>query len=297
MAFKWIGKSEDGNTITLKKLDRVIHAPDYVSPEWLQLNKDLVRIGIAIDVETTGLNRNDDQVIEIGLRKFLFNRENGDILSADEFYQGLQDPGHPLSAEIQQLTGLTDAMLEGQRIDWDSVNAHLDSAQLIIAHNAGFDRPFIDRNAQSSAAKIWGCSLKQIDWFAKGYTSQKLEILSIYHGFFTDAHRALSDVNALTYLLSHRDEATGKTYFAELLDNARRPFTRVFATAAPFESKDILKRRGYSWDTAQRVWSKSIFTSDLSGETQWLENNVYGGKFRGNAVEIPITDNFKSKSI
>lgn len=138
---------------------------------------------------------------------------------------------------------------------------HLAQAHIIIAHNAGFDRPFIDRSAEVSATKVWGCSLKHVDLAAKGLTSQKLEILSIYHGFFTDAHRALSDVNALTFLLSHRDDKTGRTYFNELIENARQPFTRMFATYAPFESKDLLKRRGYSWDTAQRVWIKSIFTS------------------------------------
>ncbi len=296
MAFKWIGKSDDGKTVTLKKLEQLIQAPAYASSEWIAANPDLVRTGVVIDVETTGLNRNDDQVIEIGLRRFTFNRENGDILEAATFYQGLQDPGQPLSPEIQALTGLTDAMLEGQKIDWDAVNSHLDSAHIIVAHNAGFDRPFIDRYARSSAAKIWGCSLKQIDWSAKGYSSQKLEILSIYHGFFTDAHRALSDVNALTYLLSHRDEATGHTYFYELIENARKPFTRIFATGAPFESKDLLKRRGYNWDTAQRVWMKSIFTADLAAETSWLENNIYGGKCRANSQDIPIADNFKARS-
>lgn len=89
------------NTITLKKLEQVIHKPGYATPDWIKAYADLVRTGVVIDVETTGLNRNEDKVIEIGLRRFLFNRENGDTEEADHIYQGLQDPGHPLSEEIQ----------------------------------------------------------------------------------------------------------------------------------------------------------------------------------------------------
>ncbi len=294
MAFKWIGKSEDGQTVTLNKLAKVASIPGYATPEWIASNGNLIGTGAILDVETTGLDRAKDKVIEIGLRKFKFNKSDGAVLNAEENYSALQDPGEPLSPQIIGLTGLTDQMVKNQKIDWARVHDYLADAEIIIAHNAAFDRQFIDRYAPISSSKIWGCSVKQVDWPAKGFSSSKLEVLSIFHGFFVDAHRALNDVDALTYLLSLTDNQTGKAYFHELLENSGRPLVKVVASGSPFETKDILKSRGYYWDAGNRAWFKAIYKDALDAEVAWLEKAVYGGRaFPGAKREIPLVDNFK----
>jgi DNA polymerase-3 subunit epsilon len=284
--FQWIGKSADGETVTLKRFGgrfRLAPEPD----------KDKIRRAIALDVETTGLNRKSDRIIEIGIRSFQFNRATGELVTVGPVYEGLQDPGEPLSDDIKRLTGLTDDMLRGKAIDWKAVASLLDDASLVIAHNASFDRPFIERMTKASAEKVWGCSLKQVGWRTKGFTSSKLEVLSIYHGFFTDAHRALADADALIHLLSHEDHVTRRPYFHELLATARRPLSLVIATNSPFETKDALKERGYSWDNNERVWKRHVFRDDVAAEVAWMESAVYKGDFRGRVVEIPLHDNFK----
>lgn len=295
MVFRWIGKSQDGKTVTLKKLeDGSIHKPSYATPDWAKANSDLIRVGAVLDVETSGLNQSEDTIIEFALRQFLFNRATGDIIALGKSYSSFQDPGKPLSAEIINLTGITDAMVANQQINWDQVQSLLQESSVVIAHNARFDRPFIDRKSKISGEKVWACSLKQIDWSKKGFTSPKLELLNIYHGFFTDSHRASNDVDALLYLLSLPDAASNQPYLLELLNNARRPMTQVIASAAPFESKDHLKGRAYFWDNTNRFWSKIIFKDEVPQETQWLEESVYIGPFRGIIRDIPLVDNFKN---
>lgn len=297
MAFHWIGKSADGETVTLKRLKPSdFRAAPYFDPSWEASNADLVRTGAVIDVETSGLNSDDACVIEIGLRLFKFNRQTGDVLELLEGYSAFQDPGHELSEEIVRLTGITDEMVKGCSIDWQKVDALLEAAHIVIAHNAAFDRPFIDRLSTVSRNKIWGCSLKQIDWSAKGFTSKKLDILSIWHGFFTDAHRALNDSDALLHLLSMTDANGSKAYLLELLLNARKTSVQMLAIGAPFETKDLLKARGYRWDNQNRRWWKELDPSALLDETAWLEEAVYRGPFRGQMVEIPPVDHFKGKA-
>jgi DNA polymerase-3 subunit epsilon len=294
MAFRWLGKSEDGNTVTLRKLESCpIQFPEYATDTWLSNNADLVRTGAAVDVETTGLNQQEDVVIEIGVRLFDFNKATGEILRLGKSYNAFQDPGRPLSPEITALTGITDADLEGKKIDWEHVHAILAETCLIIAHNAKFDRPFLDRKVKASTERIWACSHKQIDWSAKGFTSSKLELLNIYHGFFTDSHRALNDVDALLYLLSLPTATDHKPYLNELTANAKRLMTHVIASSAPFESKEHLKGRGYGWDNINRFWSKIIFKDELKEETTWLEDVVYSGPFAGITRDIALVDNFK----
>ena len=208
--------------------------PAYVNPEWRATNADAIRVGIVLDVETTGLDRQSDRVIEMGLREFEFNRLTGEVIALGASYNGLEDPGQPISAEITALTGITNEMVSGQSIDWAAVRFAIARAQVIVAHNASFDRPFIERALGGESPKIWACSLKQIDWKAKGYPSSKLEILNIYHGFFTGAHRALNDADALLRLLTLPDEKTGQPYLSELLANARRPLVHVSAHRRPF---------------------------------------------------------------
>ncbi|WII71160.1 3'-5' exonuclease [Bdellovibrio sp. 22V] len=295
MAFRWLGKSADGKTVTLHKLEGCpVTPPTYSVPAWIEMNADIVRTGIVLDVETTGLNQAEDAIIEIGIRQFLFNRNTGEILGLGKSYSSFQDPGRSISAEITELTGITNEMVEGQQIDWTAVHSLFEEASVVIAHNARFDRPFIDRKAKISSEKIWACTVKQISWSDKGFTSSKLELLNIYHGFFTDSHRAINDVDALLYLISLPDAETQKPYLFELLNNARRTMTQVIASAAPFESKDHLKSRGYSWDSTNRFWAKTIFKDDVHGELKWLEETVYCGPFGGLTRDIALNDAFKT---
>ena len=297
MAFQWIGKSQDGETITLRKLkESDFRFPRYFTPEWETSNQDIVRTGVILDVETSGLKFDQSKIIEIGIRKFLFNRETGEPLRLTESYSSFQDPGEPLSAEVKAITGITDEMVKDQRIDWSRVDSMLESSQIMIAHNAAFDRPFVDSQSKISSQKIWGCSLKQIDWSGKGFPSQKLDLLSAFHGFFTDAHRALNDADALLHLLSHSDSMKGSPYLLELLTEARKTTYHLMAIYAPFESKDLLKSRGYRWDNLGRTWWREITHTDLPLETEWLEEFVYSGSFRGKVIEIPPTEHFKGKS-
>ncbi len=285
--------SDDGENVHLRHYHGEFKAPDFATQEWFSQNPDLWRTGAVLDTETSGVNAQKDEVIEIGIRLFRFHKESGQILSKEEGYGALQDPGFPLSAEITRITGITDEMVKGQAIDWERAHRLLDAAQIVVAHNAGFDRPFVDPRLPLSQKKIWGCSFRQIDWAAKGFPSQKLEILAIYHGFFCHAHRALADADTLLQLLGMESPVDGTVYLKELLQNAKRRLAHVFATYSPIETKDMLKARGYRWDTEKRVWSKLVYAEERESETSWLAEKVYGGNFRGMIRELELTETFK----
>jgi DNA polymerase-3 subunit epsilon len=295
-SFPWSGfaeLSDDGNTVLLRRFNGQFPLPAYATEQWYNENKCRLRKGVSVDVETTGLDRKHDLVIELGLRRFDYDPITGDIVRIGESLTGLQDPGRPLNPEISRLTGLTDQDLKGQTIDWKRVDQLLSDVDVIVAHNASFDRPFFDRFAEQSRQKLWACSFRQVAWDEKGFASSKLELLCLFHGYFTAAHRALNDVDALVCLLSFKCKQSGQSYFQELLQRADRPYVKVVAASSPFESKDLLKARGYRWDPESRVWQRLILSSQLTEEVSWLESSVYRGTFRGITEEIPALDNFK----
>jgi DNA polymerase-3 subunit epsilon len=294
----WRGQcsiSSDGKSVTLHRFEGAPPSPAYFNHDWIKSNYEHIGLASVLDVETSGLSASDDSVIEIGISHFKYNRLTAEFLAVHETYSALHDPGVPLSSEITALTGLTDEAVRGKRIDWLSVERIIAASDFIIAHNAGFDRAFIEKYTPAVASKkLWACSLKQIDWSAKGFGAQKLEVLGIFHGFFIDSHRALSDANGLLYLLQMQDPTQGHTpYLKELIANAHRPFAKISAFNSPFETKDLLKQRRYRWDPAQKTWFKQIYQDDVEVELAWLESTIYKGPFRGRCDAIPLTENFR----
>jgi DNA polymerase-3 subunit epsilon len=250
--------------------------------------------GLVLDTETTGLNHQTDTVIEIALRPFQFNIQTFQVVSVGDPYSGLQDPGHALSKTTVSLTGLTDELLKGQSIDWKAVSSMMSETSLIIAHNARFDRPFVDQLAEPSESKLWGCSMSQVDWLAKGFKTQKLSLLTHYHGFTFDGHRALSDVDATLHLLSMTDPESGKPYLAELTESIKRNRIRVFAWKSSYDKKDLLKNAGYKWNDQNKVWLKELFREEKETETNWLATNIYAANsFNAEFTDIRRCDTFK----
>ena len=105
-----------------------------------------LRHALYVDCETTGLSVERDQAIEVALLPFTYAVDDGRIAEVchDEAQCYLQDPGRPLDAIITDLTGLTDDDLRGRHIDVAAANTLIARSDLIVAHNARFDRPFTE---------------------------------------------------------------------------------------------------------------------------------------------------------
>lgn len=233
---------------------------------------------LILDTETTGLDASRDRIMELALLCVDVETATGLPTGRVEVYDGLEDPGMPIPAEIQALTGISNDMVRGQRIDEERVAAMLGSADLVLAHNAGFDRPFAEARLAQFAQLPWACSFADLDWKKEGRSSAKLTQLAMELGWFYDAHRAEMDCHALLAVLTS-PLSSGQTGLACLLAASGRPSYRLQATAAPFEAKDILKGRGYRWDGGARVWHTRLGDeAGLQAECDWLKAEVYAGR-------------------
>lgn len=265
--------------------------PDYrvlrrldTAREWPALSGPSVKRAAVIDTETTGTDPTADNVIELAIVVFEYCRTSGAVGRVLGRYDGLEDPGVPIPPESTAIHGITDAMVAGRRLDEAEIARLLDGVALVIAHNAGFDRKFVEPRLPVFSELPWACSWQEIPWSEAGIESSKLEYLAYRYGFFYDGHRAEVDCLALLEVLRRpfvRKEGQGsaETALKVLLDSARETSYRLWATGSPFESKDALRKRGYWWDAPVRCWSRELWSSeDVRAELAWLKNAVYGGR-------------------
>ena len=231
---------------------------------------------IVLDTETTGLDSKSEKVIELAMLSVLVDTTTGLPVGPVTVYESFEDPGRPIPPQITEITGIDDSMVQGQRINDAAVKALVQEADLVVAHNAGFDRPFVEARFPVFADKAWACSFQGIDWKKEGSGSAKLEFLASERGWFYDAHRAQVDCHALLQVLAS-PLTDGQTGLSRLLSGLGQTRYKLRATGAPFESKDKLKARGYRWDGEGRVWWCSLASDDLlDAECDWLREEVYG---------------------
>lgn len=190
-------------------------------------------------------------------------------------------------------------MLAGQVIDAEDVAQFVAPVSLVIAHNAAFDRRFLERFTEVFKTKPWACSLSQVDWAAEGYEGTKLGYLAQAAGFFYDRHRATHDCLATVELLAMRLPRSGVTGLSALLSGARSVNWRIWAENAPFEFKDVLKGRGYRWNgdpgTQPRAWYIDVFDAQRETEVSFLQKEIYQREVTPLMRRIDAYDRFSER--
>lgn len=257
-----------------KVLRRLENGPPQAVPDGVQC-----RTALFVDVETTGLDPKADEIIELAMVRFTYGPD-GTIYAIDDAFHGLREPSIAITPEITRLTGIDHTMVAGKAINPAEVAALVEPVDLIIAHNAAFDRKFLERFCDAFVHKPWACTQSQIDWKSEGFEGTRLGYLAQGAGFFYDKHRALNDCHAAVALLARALPQSGTRGLAALLTTARKAQIRLFATQAPFDMKERLRARGYRWNGEghgpTRAWYIDCDEDAVAAETDWLETEIYG---------------------
>lgn len=230
------------------------------------------RVIAIVDCEATSLNSATAKIIELAVMGVIVDGA-GQVAGHTSISSWLEDPGEALSEEVKLVTRLDNEMLAGHRIDERTALSILNRADMIIAHNAGYDAPIIERRLPTLAGKAWACSVHELDWLRLGYDGAKLGHLVMQAGWYCDGHRAATDVAALFHLLQVQGSIGGdmpRTHLERLLEKADQSMVRIAAIRPGYGHSPELKARGYRWAPENKSWWTDVSEDDADQEETWL---------------------------
>jgi DNA polymerase III subunit epsilon len=165
------------------------------------MQRSLADSVVVLDFETTGLSPEyGDRAIEIGAVLL----EHGVIVDR---FQKLMNPGFRISRFIEGYTGISNEMLKGQPCCEKVMSEFSEfiSGHNIVAHNASFDRRFLDFELKRAKRVYEGaccCSLLVSRRIYQDSPNHKLQTLVSHAGIPETGkfHRALADAEMTAHL-------------------------------------------------------------------------------------------------
>ena len=225
-----------------------------------------------LDLETTGLDPQYDEIIEIAVAIIQIDVQ-GRVIAVESMRTGLQQPSRPIEPNIAKITGIDDAMVAGKRISPTSIAESLGRAQACLCFNAEFDRRHLEMLVPEVAEMPWICAMREVPWRDLGFDGAAQNYLLAQAGMFNPtAHRAADDVASLVNLLAHecRD---GRTVMAHALEGAKTSSWRFEASDLPHRLQKDAYRKGYR-RSYHGVYHKLVREAEHDAEVAWYRELV-----------------------
>jgi DNA polymerase-3 subunit epsilon len=219
-----------------------------------------LRTALILDTETTGLDPKTDSCIEVGC--ILYDLEQAAPIAS--FASLIRCDRNP-AWEVNRITiNALDIAPDAGDV-WLRAYEFASRADIIMAHRAEFDRGFV--SPQVRDAKPWVCTKFHVDW-PHGKPGDPLTFLALAHGVgIVNAHRAMSDCDTLSRLLSRVHEMTqteeDPVPLVSLMQLAMRPRVKVQALVS-YDDREKAKAAGFAWEASDKRWVREVAEQDAA---------------------------------
>ena len=219
----------------------------------------------ALDVETTGLDKNKDRIIEVGL--VLYSTGQNRVLESAGFL--VQSDGVAITEEITSITGITQSAVD--KFGYESCRAledieyYISQSDAVIAHNGiRFDKIMVDNAAKRSTfsltEKLWADTMIDIP----GVKGEQLITMCAKVGILlTGAHGALADASA-TLEMARRHAQESEKSWEKIVERAKSPLVILRSHQDRSKNSDAKKLR-FRWNPQAGFWWKAVKEMDVAG--------------------------------
>ncbi|WP_254052845.1 exonuclease domain-containing protein [Bacillus sp. V59.32b] len=178
------------------------------------------KLGLLVDVETTGLGPASDEIIELAVKQFSFQPDTGEILEIIDEDSFLREPLSQTARRnynnAYQIHGIPFELVEGKSFLDEKIKAYFNQTDAVFAHNASFDRSFLYHMYPEINDAKWYCTMRNVPWKSYGFANGKLLTLLQSHNITNyQSHRAMDDITYLMELLKQTNPQ-GDPYLKEV---------------------------------------------------------------------------------
>lgn len=214
-----------------------------------------------LDTETTGLEPESSQVLELGA-----------ILYSVEYRCTLQQMSTLLPViGDNPAEAVNKINVEATRTDYNfSLTLELfrqfhHKADYVVAHNAEFDRKWFGRGTLPPVTKPWLCTCDDFLWPKAIKRRPSLVNLVLEYGIgVNNIHRALSDCHLISLLFDRVDNF--EDLLIRAIERSQEP-QYFFIAEVSYGERDLAKSRGFRWNQyVKNKWAKRMRESDFAVE-------------------------------
>ena len=209
---------------------------------------------LILDTETTGLDNENDDCLEVG--SILFNVKSRSVLAQQSFLLPVEiNNAEKINNIPPEITRLPQPLSEAIKYFQSLVRV----SNVIVAHNAEFDKKWFGLKKLPQIEKPWICSMDDITWPADRQlkTRPSVRDLALAYGVpVWNAHRALTDCIYLAEVFIRCSE------LEKLLIRALEPKVLLRAEIS-YEDRSLAKNAGFRWnDAIKGAWSRKMSRRD-----------------------------------
>ncbi len=210
---------------------------------------------LILDTETTGLDNENDDCLEVGA--ILFNVKSRSVLAQQSFLLPVESNNAEKINNIPaEITRLPQPLFEAIKYFESLVQA----SDAIVAHNAEFDMKWFGLKKLPQIEKQWICSMDDITLPADRQlkTRPSVRDLALAYGVpVWNAHRALTDCIYLAEVFKRCSE------LEKLLIRSLEPKVLIRAEIS-YDQRYLAKNAGFRWnDAIKGSWSRKMSRRDM----------------------------------
>ena len=205
---------------------------------------------LLVDTETTGLDPRQHQCIEVGA--VLFDVPRRAVLSQISFLLPCdQNPARSVNGIDPEVSRLPQPWPQAL----ECFEAMLAAADVVLAHNAAFDRQWFGQGPLPAIDKPWLCSMEDLRWPAERQlrATPSVRDLALAYGVpVWAAHRALTDCIYLAQVFERCPE------LERLLQAGLEP-RRLYRARLSYEERHKAREAGFRWnEPISGAWSRRL---------------------------------------
>ncbi|MBL6739955.1 MAG: 3'-5' exonuclease [Synechococcus sp. BS301-5m-G54] len=205
---------------------------------------------LIIDTETTGLDPELDQCLELGV--ILFSVPSRAVLAQQSFLLPVESNAAEVINRIPAaVTRLPQPWKEAMRY----FQSLLEAADLLVAHNAAFDRQWFGQGLLPAVSHPWLCTMEDVRWPAERQLRARPSVrdLALAYGIpVWAAHRALTDCIYLAEVFQRCED------LEQLIAQALEP-RRLVRARVSFDDRHLAREAGFRWnDPVKGAWTRRL---------------------------------------